>query len=194
VRVVFGIGNPGAEYRGTRHNLGFRVVEALSGAPLRLDPRLRAEGAAVRMEGQQVLLVRPLTYVNRCGSVLASLRREHSLDIHEEVLVVVDDFSLPLGRLRLRAQGSDGGHNGLCSLIDHLGSTAFARLRIGIGDPGDRPAEEYVLEPFPESERPVAEEAVERAAHAVRLWVRLGTERAMTEVNRAVLDPGEDRA
>jgi len=190
VRVVFGIGNPGPKYVGTRHNLGFRVVDALAEesrgefAPL---PGPSAVFAPVRIEDEPLLLVKPLTYVNRCGPVLAALRDREGLAL-AHCLVVVDDFHLPLGRIRLREGGSDGGHNGLRSLIESLGTDAFPRLRIGIGEPPDTP-ERHVLEPFPPEEREAAERAVARAAEAVRLWVRLGGERAMGEVNRHDLDP-----
>ena len=191
MHVVFGIGNPGPRYDGTRHNLGYRVVDELAAAargafaPLPGPP---AAGALVRLEGTAVLLVKPLTYVNRCGPVLAALREREGVPL-ERCLVVVDDFHLPPGRVRLRLQGSDGGHNGLLSLIQSLGTEAFPRLRLGIGAPGPEPAERYVLQPFAPGEQGAADAAVVRAAEAVRLWLRLGGERAMGEVNRRDLDP-----
>jgi PTH1 family peptidyl-tRNA hydrolase len=192
--VVFGIGNPGPRYQRTRHNLGFEVIDALcAGRGMRIDQRLGAAGAPLRIEGEPVLCVKPLTYVNRCGPVLEALRHAHGLEL-DRLLVVVDDLNLPPGRLRLRAGGSDGGHNGLRSLIDSLDSTGFPRLRIGIGGPAGLKAEEYVLQPVPEAERPSLASAVERAAAAVRLWIRAGTENAMSEVNRADLDRDADRA
>jgi len=196
VHVVFGIGNPGPEYEGTRHNIGFDVVDALfraaRGKPVRL-PGPPAAGARVRLEGRDVLLVKPLTYVNRCGPVLASLRDREGVAL-TDCLVVLDDFHLPLGRTRLREGGSDGGHNGLFSLIESLGTEAFPRLRIGVGEPVGVAAEDYVLAPFPPAERPAATEAVARAAEAVRLWLRLGAARAMGEVNRRDLDPPAEPA
>jgi PTH1 family peptidyl-tRNA hydrolase len=195
VHVVFGIGNPGPEYEGTRHNLGFLVVDALCaaarGALARL-PGLPAAGARVRIEGEEALLVKPLTYVNRCGPVLAALRESEALPL-DRCLVVVDDFHLPLGSVRLRLSGSDGGHNGLRSLISSLGTDGFPRLRIGVGEP-DCPAERYVLSPFPPAEREAAAAAVTQAAEGARLWLRLGAERAMGAVNRRDLDPPAGRA
>jgi PTH1 family peptidyl-tRNA hydrolase len=191
LHVVFGIGNPGPEYDGTRHNLGFRVVDALAAAGRAAFERLpgpQAAGARVRLEGGPVLLVKPLTYVNRCGPVLQSLVAREALSL-DRCLVVVDDFHLPLGRVRLRLQGSDGGHNGLKSLIESLGTDGFPRLRLGVGEPVGVPAEEYVLRCFPAAEREAADDLVGRAAEAVRLWLRLGGERAMGEVNRRDLDP-----
>jgi PTH1 family peptidyl-tRNA hydrolase len=194
VHVVFGIGNPGPEYDGTRHNLGFRVVDALSGGPLADLGGLRAVGRRVRLAGRPVLLVKPLTYVNLCGPVLEAIRRREDLPL-DRLLAVVDDLAIPLGTLRLRARGSDGGHKGLRSLVEHLGTEAFPRLRIGIGDGGGAPAEEYVLERFPPAEAPLADAAVLDAAEAVRLWVRAGLEAAASVVNRRRdLDPEEGGA
>jgi PTH1 family peptidyl-tRNA hydrolase len=194
LHVVFGIGNPGPEYDGTRHNVGFRVAEALAGRgrfePLPGPP---AVAARVRLEGTLVLVVKPMTFVNRCGPVLAALRARESIPL-EHCLVVVDDFHLPLGGVRLRLQGSDGGHNGLRSLIASLSTEAFPRLRLGVGEPGAVPAERYVLARFPESEREEADEMVVRAAEGARLWLRLGGERAMSAVNRRDLDPPEGPA
>lgn len=195
MRIVFGIGNPGPEYTGTRHNLGFMVLDAIA-AQARTDWRpvkgLHADGARVRLGPLELLLLKPLTYVNRCGPVLAAARRGLGLDL-ERVLVVVDDLHLPLGRLRLRGHGSDGGHNGLRSIQAHLQSVDFPRLRIGIGDPGGVPAEQYVLQRFPETEAPRAAAAVARATEAVKLWVTRNLPRAMAEVNRRDLDPGPNR-
>ncbi|MGH7163610.1 MAG: aminoacyl-tRNA hydrolase [Planctomycetota bacterium] len=196
MRVVFGIGNPGPEYERTRHNVGFRVVDRLATAARARwgsIAGLHAEGTRARVEGREALLVKPLAYVNRCGPVLAALRAREGLAL-PDLLAVVDDFALPLGRLRLRASGSAGGHNGLASLIDALQSEEFPRLRVGIGDPGGAPAERYVLEPFRPEEVAEVERAVLRAAEAVGAWLRLGLERAMAGVNRRDLDPGEPPA
>jgi len=196
VHVVFGIGNPGPEYDGTRHNVGFRVIDALAArarTTLRPVPRLDAEGATARLEGVSALLVKPLTYVNLCGPVLRALRDRDELPL-ERLLVVVDDFHLPLGTLRLRAGGGDGGHNGLRSLVEHLGTEAFPRLRIGVGERGAEPADRFVLQRFPAAERPRVDAAVARAADAAGLWARLGIDRAASEVNRRELDESGDKA
>ena len=192
MRVVFGVGNPGPDYQATRHNLGFRVVDRLARGPLPPLPGLNADGARVRLSGRTVLLVKPLTYVNRCGPVLEKIRARDRIPV-DDMLVVVDDFALPVGRLRLRAQGSDGGHNGLASILAALGTPVFPRLRVGIGDPGELPAERYVLMPVPPEDEARVEESVTRAVEAVHLWLRLGTGKAMSEVNRRDLDQGEER-
>ena len=194
MRVVFGIGNPGPEYEGTRHNLGFEVLDRLAErARARFSAR-RGEAAlraGILVGGEPVLLVKPLTYVNRCGPLLAAIRCGEGLDL-DALLVVVDDFQLPLGRLRLRGRGSDGGHNGLASILVHLGTQAVPRLRVGIGGPGAVPTRDFVLSRFTPREREAADTAVARAVEGVRCWIRLGLERAMSAVNRRDLDqPGD---
>ncbi|MGQ0613136.1 MAG: aminoacyl-tRNA hydrolase [Planctomycetaceae bacterium] len=191
-----GIGNPGERYRRTRHNVGFRVIDLLAeraSVPLEDLCGIDAEGGLGRLAGRPVLLAKPTSFVNRCGPVLAALCLREATPL-SEVLVVVDDFQLPLGRLRLRSSGGAGGHNGLTSILESLGSVAFPRLRLGIGDPGSEPAERYVLEPFAPSEEPAVARAVEVAARAVESWLSAGIERAMGEVNRRELDGAEGAA
>ena len=122
MKLVVGIGNPGREYVGTRHNVGFEVLErvaARAGLDLQRDKRLNARVARGRIADEELTLVEPLSYVNRCGPVVARVMRERDVAIHD-ALIVLDDFHLPLGRLRLRPQGSAGGHNGMRSLIAHV--------------------------------------------------------------------------
>lgn len=186
MHVVFGIGNPGPEYQHTRHNLGFAVVHAIAAqasAPLVRISGLNAEGARVRLGRFPVLLVKPLTYVNRCGPVLHALRRRLRMPL-SRMLVVVDDIHLAAGRLRLRGGGSDGGHKGLRSILAHLKSPDFPRLRIGIGSPGPVPVESYVLQRFDKEEVPRMVEAISGAVSAAKLWIVDGLERAMSLVNR----------
>jgi len=143
-----------------------------------------------RVAGRPVLLVKPTSFVNLCGPVLAALCLREATPL-ADALVVVDDFHLPLGRLRLRSSGGAGGHNGMASILESLASAALPRLRIGIGDPGPMPAERYVLEPFAAGEEPLVERAVEAAAGAVEAWLSAGIGRAMGEVNRGDLDGAE---
>ncbi|MHC4952511.1 MAG: aminoacyl-tRNA hydrolase [Planctomycetota bacterium] len=195
LRVLFGIGNPGPEYVGTRHNLGFAVVERMAAAgraaftPL---PGLPADAARIDAGGDPLLLVRPLTYVNRCGPVLAALARITGTD-RERILVVVDDLDLPPGRIRLRARGSDGGHNGLRSIEAAFESEDIPRLRIGMGGKGAQARPEYVLSTFPADEIAAVESALERAVSGVRAWAERGLETAMEVANRRDLDPGGER-
>jgi PTH1 family peptidyl-tRNA hydrolase len=184
VRLVVGLGNPGPRYRGTRHNLGFEVVERLGrawGAVFRR--RFEGQGAAVTGPGGPVTLLMPQTYMNDSGRAVAAARRRMGL-APEEILVVHDDLDLPVGSVRVRPRGSSGGHNGLRSIIAALGSEAFGRVRLGIGHPG--PGEDvvaYVLERFAPAERDAVEAAVARAVDAVVRVLRDGYEAAMNEVN-----------
>lgn len=187
MRVVLGVGNPGARYAGTRHNVGFRVLDDVAhrvglsfakAGPLHMECRTRAG-----------LLVKPLTYVNRSGEALRAL-----LDMgvaREDLLVVVDDVHLVPGRLRLRAQGSDGGHGGLKDIGRALGSDEYARLRIGVGQaPGER-LKEHVLAAFDESEAGFVAEAVDRAARAVEAFLDgVTVPKLISAVNRQTSDPG----
>jgi len=185
MKVVVGIGNPGKEYLGTRHNAGFEVVERVasrSALSFERDKRLDAGVARGRLGGEDVWLVEPHTYVNRSGQVVSRIAREREV-APTDVLVVVDDYNLPLGALRLRAQGSAGGHNGMRSIIDHLGTEEFPRLRIGIGTPPPGLAVDFVLTRFRPSERDAMEEAFDRGADCVEDWVSSGTEAAMNKHN-----------
>lgn len=184
MKIVVGIGNPGKRYEGTRHNLGFLVVDRLA-AEHGIEVRRRRFDALIgegRIEGHAVLLVKPQTYVNLSGSAVAPLLRWYRA-AESDLLVVCDDLNLEPWRLRLRRQGSSGGHNGLASVIQCLGTEEFARLRIGIGrSNGDAVA--HVLGTFGPHEGELLEQALAAATQAVRLWIRLGVEAAMNEVNR----------
>ncbi|HEV8339349.1 MAG TPA: aminoacyl-tRNA hydrolase [bacterium] len=184
MKLTVGLGNPGRRYQGTRHNVGARVIETLArrhGVALREEGW--AEAGALRLNGRRALLARPHTYVNVSGAAVADLRRRHRVAL-ENLLVVYDDLDLPVGQVRVRAQGGHGGHNGMRSIIETLGERAFPRLRIGIGRPpaGVDPAE-YVLSRFSPAEVPAVEAAVERGADAVELFIRRGIEAAMNAFN-----------
>lgn len=191
MHVVFGIGNPGPKYRHTRHNLGFAVVEQLARAGRRTLRRFRglpAAGTGVWVGKEPVLLVEPLTYVNRCGPVLKAVCRLERVPL-EKVLVVLDDVHLPLGRLRLRRRGSDGGHNGLGSILAALDTEEVPRLRLGVGAPARAEAQaDYVLAPFSPEERGRAARVVAHAAVTAAVWAREGAEAAMARANRRDLD------
>ncbi|MCX7818898.1 MAG: aminoacyl-tRNA hydrolase [Kiritimatiellae bacterium] len=185
--MVVGLGNPGSEYAGTRHNAGFEVVERLArrvGAEWRRSRQAPAECAIAELpEAGRVLFVKPLTYMNASGEAVAALARWHRLR-PSEVVVVYDDVDLPLGTVRVRARGSSGGHRGMGSVIEQMGDDGIARVRIGIGrGRGDRDTVAHVLSRFSEEERPVAEAAMERAAAAVETLLTRGIERAMNEFN-----------
>jgi PTH1 family peptidyl-tRNA hydrolase len=194
MRLVVGLGNPGRRYRGTRHNLGWEVLDRLAashGISIDTEDGYAEVGRGV-IAGRRVLLARPQTYVNASGVAVADLRRRHRVPL-EHLVVIVDDLDLALGAVRVRERGSHGGHNGLRSIIEVLGTSEFPRIRIGIGRPplGVDPAE-YVLErPTPE-ERALLDLAVGRAVEGVEWWVREGIQAAMRYCNARSVRP--DRA
>ena len=184
--VVLGLGNPGPEYADTRHNVGGWLLDHLASrwkaAPFERGRSL--ESASARVGGEEVRLVKPLTYMNRSGLVARALAGE--VDVGRDLLVLVDDAALPPGSARMRAQGSAGGHNGLLSIEGALGTAAYPRLRIGVGGPPpDLDLAEWVLSPFDaaEDEEQVLA-SLPRLADGVEVWVREGIERAMNVTNR----------
>jgi peptidyl-tRNA hydrolase, PTH1 family len=186
VKVICGLGNPGERYRFTRHNVGFRVVDLLADRwALTGQGRVR-DGAAVldarRPEpAGRVLLVKPMRYMNSSGSALRAAIRQTDVAVHEDLLIVTDDIDLPLGRVRLRREGSAGGHNGLRDIIAALGTSEFDRLRVGVGRRGD--AANHVLATFGPDERDLATEMVAVGADAAERWLAEGIEAAMNAYN-----------
>lgn len=183
--LVVGLGNPGSEYRGTRHNVGWEVVDLLAERH-RIDTRRTERRAFVgrgRMADVPVALARPITFMNLSGESVAPLLR--SLELTPAgLVVVVDDMDLPLGRLRVRKDGSAGGHNGLKSLIQHLHTQEFARVRIGVGRPRSEDGTiDHVLSKFGRDELEPIREAVARAADAVEEIVAAGLDAAMNRFN-----------
>ncbi|MBI4557120.1 MAG: aminoacyl-tRNA hydrolase [Candidatus Hydrogenedentes bacterium] len=193
MKLVVGLGNPGRRYYNTRHNVGYRVVDRLAGhlgaGPWRA--RDQAEYVEVRFEGQGITLLKPTTYMNLSGLAVAAAARNRIEGAHE-LLVVMDDANLPLGRLRLRAEGSAGGHNGLRSIIERLGTSEFPRLRIGIGENKmEADLTPYVLGKFVPEEKARVEKMLDRAVDAILAILREGLGKAMTEFN-APPKPEED--
>ena len=184
MKIVVGLGNPGNRYAATRHNVGWMVVDRLADRAGWGGRGKTRDAAAVvwgRFNGLDLELVKPLTFMNESGAAVRKvLAREHApLD---ELLVVADDFALPFGRLRLRQAGSAGGHNGLRSIIGELGNQGFARLRVGIGEPGGD-AVDHVLATFSTLERKGLGEILDAAADAVEDWARDGTAKAANRWN-----------
>ena len=191
MKLIIGLGNPDRRYRNTRHNVGWEVIDRLAhrlGIAVNQEDGWATVGSGT-VARRRVLLAKPKTYVNLSGTAVADLRRGHRVKV-ADLLVVVDDLDLPLGRLRLRPGGSHGGHNGLRSIIDALGSDAFPRLRVGIGRPpaGMDPAD-FVLTPFTVEERAVMEVALDRAAEAIDTALREGLPVAMNRFNVNVAVP-----
>jgi len=181
--LIVGLGNPGGEYSGTRHNVGFRVVDRLAAERSGSWSRRERQAAtcSVEIAEQPALLVKPLTFMNLSGRAVAPLARRHNLQ-PERILVVYDEMDLPTGRLRVRPSGSAGGHKGVRSLIESLQSQEFPRIRIGVGRPAGE-AIDHVLSRFSREELPVIEEAIERAVEAVETFMRDGLEAAMNRYN-----------
>lgn len=184
IRLVAGLGNPGKSYDNTRHNIGFMVIDALAAAyGEKVNSRkFNALTEEIHAEGHKLLLVKPQQYMNRSGHVIATAAGFYKL-APENILIVTDDMALETGRLRMRAKGSAGGHNGLKDIIARLGTDRFPRLRVGIGDNGMIDAADYVLSGFKGDEKERVEQAVQTAVKAVLCWVRDGIDTAMTTYN-----------
>ena len=187
MKVVAGLGNPGAKYSGTRHNVGFEVLAVLAErfqAP-KWRSKFDAQTTEISVGGERVLLVAPQTYMNLSGRSIRMVIDFFKVP-QSELLVVCDDINLENGRLRLRGSGSAGGQKGLQNTIDQLGSPEFARLRFGVGrPPGHITAANYVLQQFPKAEHPLVRSAIDRAASAVETWAREGIVAAMNRFNAA---------
>jgi len=167
IKLVVGLGNPGRTYASTRHNLGVRVIDALA-----------------KDHFKEIGMFKPTGFMNSSGDPVAEVARRQGIT-PQEILVICDDFSLPLGTLRLRLKGSSGGHNGLDSILQILGTLDIPRLRLGIGPvpPGEDPAD-FVLEAFKKDEKPQAQEMIERAVQAVQVIATQGLETAMNRFNQ----------
>lgn len=181
IRLVAGLGNPGREYQRTRHNVGFMVLDRLAAdANLPWESSEKWGAAWVKTD---IILVKPATFMNRSGQPLSAIANFYKIAA-EEILVVLDDFALPLGRLRLRAQGSSGGHNGLESVFEHFGTESIPRLRVGIGSAPAQAATDHVLGRFFEDEQPLVDATIRRAADAVKCAVDKGLIAAMNVFNQ----------
>jgi peptidyl-tRNA hydrolase, PTH1 family len=192
LKIVVGLGNPGKQYAETRHNVGWMVLDRLA-ERAGWTGHARARDAAATVHGRyadlELMLVKPTTYMNLSGVAVRKVLARQRAPL-EDMLVVVDDFALPLGRLRLRERGSAGSHNGLRSIIGELGNEKFARLRVGIGEPERdaqagmaRAARDHVLTRFRPAERVLLERAIDAAADAVEDWAREGVARAANKWN-----------
>ena len=187
MKLIAGLGNPGNEYRGTRHNVGFEVVDLLarrhggSWEAAKVD----AVFAKIRVGGDTVLVLKPLTYMNLSGEAVQGFAHYFKIDV-PDTLIVTDDVNLPLGRLRARTSGSEGGHNGLRSIALRLGTLDYPRLRVGVGR-GDQNRElaDHVLSRFDKEEIPGIEAAIARAADAAETFVTDGIDVVMNRFNRA---------
>ena len=185
-KVVVGLGNPGSKYDQTRHNIGFDLVDrlALGQSGVKFSRKFDAEITEIELDFRRVLLVKPMTFMNLSGKAVGQVMQFYKIDI-VDLMVICDDLSLPLGRLRIRSGGSDGGQKGLRDIARVLGTDRFPRMRIGIGEQGELDAADFVLARFRPSERPAVENGMIRALQAVSVWVSQGIEPAMNRFNGA---------
>ncbi len=183
MKVIVGLGNPGPRYKDTRHNVGFQTLEELARRhPVqRQESRFDAIIAHLQIKQEKVFLLKPLTYMNLSGKAVRALIAYYKIDL-KDIIVIYDDMDLPVGNLRIRSAGGTGGHRGMTSLVENLGTREFARIRIGIGRPPHE-AIDWVLGRFSPEEKPLISNAVARAADAVETWIAHGIEKAMNEYN-----------
>ena len=185
--IIAGLGNPTLQYRGTRHNVGFDVIDTLAdkyniAVETRKSPALIGKGI---IAGQKVLLVKPQTYMNLSGESIGELVSYYKVDEEQELLVIYDDVSLDVGQLRIRRKGSAGGHNGIKDIIRHLGTDVFLRIKIGVGEkPKGYDLADYVLGHFSREEREMMEEGYQKAAEAVEMILAGELDEAMNVFNR----------
>jgi len=184
MKVIVGLGNPGKQYEATRHNAGWMVLDELADRAGMSGHAKSKDAAAImrgRYNGVDLILVKPMTYMNESGVAVRKILARERVPL-EDMLIVYDDFDLPLGKLRMREAGSAGTHNGMRSIVGELGTQKFARLRVGIGQPS-RGAIGHVLTKFTAGERKVLDEVIDAAADAVEDWAREGANRAATRWN-----------
>jgi len=194
MKLIVGLGNPGRQYERTRHNLGFRVVDLLAArwnVPM-AEGKFSGWWGRTTVAGEPAGLLKPATFVNCSGRAVAEAVRFYKVSL-PDLLVIVDDLDLPVGRIRIKPKGSAGGHRGLEDIIGRLGSNEFARVRIGIDKPADGDSVRYVLGEFAADEEPLIERAVARAADAADCWLREGLDAAMNKYNRPPCDELDER-
>lgn len=187
--IIAGLGNPTLQYEGTRHNVGFDVIDTLAEKyNISVDARKsRAFIGKGMIEGQKVILVKPQTYMNLSGESIRGLVDYYKIDVEHELLVIYDDISLDVGQLRIRKKGSAGGHNGIKNIIANLGTQNFPRIKVGVGEKTKKyDLADYVLSHFSKAERELMEEGYQKAVKAVEMLLDGEMEAAMNEYNRKV--------
>ena len=196
MHLIVGLGNPGADYAKTRHNAGFLLVEKLADkwkSGWKAERKFQARVSRAECAGKKVLLAEPQTFMNLSGESVGALAKFYQLPL-EKILVVVDDADLPLGEIRLRPSGGTGGHHGLESVTQHLGSREYARLRIGIGRQDEaRQITGHVLGKFNSEEHARLEKVLERAAGQLECWIEAGIQKAMSQFNGAISPTNEEK-
>ena len=182
MKIIAGLGNPTKEYEGTRHNIGFSVIDKLADKYniSMNEKKHKAICGKGMIEGEKVILLKPQTYMNLSGESVVDAVNFYKVDPEEDVIIIYDDIDLDVGKLRIRAKGSAGGHNGMKNIIAHLGTQVFPRIRVGVGA---KPKADYVLGRFPKEELPEIEAGRETACEAVKIIVSQGVEAAMNRIN-----------
>ena len=185
--LIVGLGNPGMKYDATKHNMGFKVIDTLV-------EEYNVPSAGISLKGmygkgmigsEKVILVKPMTYMNNSGECVRAFVDYYKVDPEEEVIIVYDDITLEPGSIRVRKKGSAGGHNGIKSIIAHLGTEKFKRIRVGVGEkPANWDLADFVLAPFKGEEKEAAQEGIELAAKAVRVILEEGADAAMNQFNK----------
>lgn len=185
MKCIVGLGNPGLKYRKTRHNIGFMIIDELANrfqAKLK-DKKFNGHYSIVNIKGERVLLLKPQTFMNLSGECIRPLIDYYKIDL-DDILVIYDDLDLPTGKIRLRKRGGHGGHNGVRSTIDHLGTEKFKRLRFGIGRPTTaKPIVDYVLEKFSKKDLEEVNVGIQLAADACEAWLTKPFDEVMNEYN-----------
>ena len=185
-KLFVGLGNPGREYEFTRHNLGFLVAQYIAdsyNANLKLRSLIDGFVGEIENDHQKILILKPLTFMNRSGLAVKKIMAKEGIDLGN-ILVISDDFHLDFGQIRIKAKGSDGGHNGLGSIIDYLGTNEFNRLRLGIGYPDRQDPVDYVLQKFTPHEKSHLEDFIIQAHECCLCWLSEGITRTMDRYNR----------
>ncbi len=185
--IIVGLGNPTKEYKNTRHNIGFDVIDAIAEKYdiSVLEKKHKALIGKGNIEGEKVILAKPLTYMNLSGESVRELTDYYKIDEKEELIVIFDDISLDVGQLRIRKKGSAGGHNGIKSIISHLGHDSFMRIKMGVGDkPKGYDLADYVLGRFSGKEREIMDESAKKAVDAVKVMMLESADAAMNIYNR----------
>ncbi|MCP4481746.1 MAG: aminoacyl-tRNA hydrolase [bacterium] len=182
MKLIIGLGNIGDKYQDTRHNIGFKIIDEIIAKDL-CSPFYNFENCALIKKGGNIIYVKPTTFMNNSGQAIRRLMDYYKISL-ADILVVFDDMQLDLGNIRLKIKGSSGGHNGIKSIIQHLGTPNFARLKIGVGECTQAELSKFVLSKFKKADLKVVEEMIGRAASAVKIWDRAGSGEVMQKFNK----------
>lgn len=191
--LIVGLGNPGATYQNTRHNVGFHILQLFAerfGAQFKRSSNFPADAAQASVQGKKVILLMPTTYMNASGEAVRRCMDYYKVPL-DHLIVVSDDVALPIGAMRIRSKGSCGGHKGLMSIEAHLNTEHYARFKIGVGSPGNQVLADYVLDKFTVDETEKIKEVAAKALEVLELWVTSGIAAAMQSANQVKKEEGD---